>query len=361
MGIFDKFLGGDKSNKSVLGIDISSSSIKVVQAKKSKGRGVLETYGELALGPYTGLEMGRATNLGIDKLSEALIDLLKEAKTTTKEAGVAIPISSSLVNIIKMPNVGEARMKEMIPIEMRKYIPVPVSEVVMDWKIIPKSLIKEDQDDDHVEVFVVSIHQETINRYQEIVKRAGLKVSFFEIEVFSTIRSVIEDSRNPSMIIDFGAGTTKAYIIDDGIVRDSHIINRGSQDINQSLSRSMGLTLKKAEEIKREQGLSIDPKNANNYKISSLVVENILREAGQVLINFEKKFNKIVEKTYLSGGGSLLKGFPEIAKKIIDSEVIIGNPFGKLQYPAFLDNTLKEAGPEFAVSVGVLLRKLEEE
>ena len=133
-GILKMFLG---SNQSVLGIDIGGSSIKVVQIRKKGGRAILETYGELALGPYNGLEVGRATSLPAEKLAEALKDVMREAHVTTTQCGIAIPLQSSLVSIVPMPALPESQLSSMIPLEARKYIPVPISEVTLDWSIIP--------------------------------------------------------------------------------------------------------------------------------------------------------------------------------------------------------------------------------
>ena len=130
----------DKKSKSVLGIDIGSSSIKIVQLSQKKGHAVLETYGELALGPYAGKSVGEATNLPPEKIVEAISDMLKEKEVniTTRVCGVAIPFSSSLMAVIEMPVEPQKQLESMIPIEARKYIPVPISEVALDWYIIPK-------------------------------------------------------------------------------------------------------------------------------------------------------------------------------------------------------------------------------
>src|SRR3989338_8528365 len=127
-----------KGGQSVLGIDIGSSSIKIVQLRKKAGQAILETYGELALGPYSGLEIGRATHLPADKLSEALNDVLRESNTTTKKCGIAIPLSSSMVSLVEMPAVPPSQLSTMIPLEARKYIPVPISEITLDWWVIPQ-------------------------------------------------------------------------------------------------------------------------------------------------------------------------------------------------------------------------------
>jgi type IV pilus assembly protein PilM len=124
-------------DESVIGIDVGTSSIKVVQLRKKKGRAVLETYGELSLGPYAGLALGQVTNLPADKIAEAIKDVLRESNVTSNSAGVSIPFKSSLVSLIELPPVEPKQLQEMIPLEARKYIPVPISEVTMDWWVVP--------------------------------------------------------------------------------------------------------------------------------------------------------------------------------------------------------------------------------
>src|SRR3989344_7652217 len=114
---------------SVIGIDIGSAYLKVVQLRRKVGKAVLETYGELALGPYAGSEIGRATNLPVPALAEALRDLLREAHVTTANGAVAVPFASSLVTTIDMPALSEQELSSAVPIEARKYVPVPISEV----------------------------------------------------------------------------------------------------------------------------------------------------------------------------------------------------------------------------------------
>src|SRR3989338_7293096 len=138
--IFDKILnlniGG--GGKNVLWIDIGSSSIKIVQIKKDKGKAVLENYGELALGPTAGLEVGRATNLPPEKILGAIKDLLQETKINATYGAISIPLSASLLSIIEMPRLDKKKLEAMIPLEARKYIAVPISEVLLDWWVMPE-------------------------------------------------------------------------------------------------------------------------------------------------------------------------------------------------------------------------------
>ncbi len=135
--IFSKILGKTQAGASVLGIDIGASSIKVVQLARKGGQAILKTSGEIALGPYAGTQIGRATKLDATKLAEALKDVLKEANTSTTSSAMTIPMRYSMVSVFKMPKIAGKQLAEMIPIEARKYIPVPIAEVALDWFIIP--------------------------------------------------------------------------------------------------------------------------------------------------------------------------------------------------------------------------------
>ena len=371
--VFESIISRSKGG-SVVGIDLGSSAIKVVQLRKEKGVAILETYGELALGPYGDVEIGRAVKLGNDKLSEALTDLLREASVGSTNAGFSIPFASSLLKLIEMPAVETRQLNKMVPIEARKYIPVPINEVVLDWFIVPDSSravsrpveeSKKDKDKIAVrkkkkEVLLVAIHNEVLNKYNEIVASTHLDTSFFEIEIFSTIRAVIDQGLAPVMVIDIGAATTKVYIVEYGIVRVSHVIKRGSQDVTLGISKSLGISVVRAEEIKREQGLEGSSDNSGVVKVSLLTLDYIFSEADRVLLNYQRKYNKNVSRVILTGGGAIMKGVVDLARKHLESEVLLGDPFAKVDSPAFLDDVLREAGPEFTVALGLALRKLHE-
>lgn len=377
--IFDKILnlniGG--GGKSVLGIDIGSSAIKIVQIKKDKGRAVLENYGELALGPTAGLDVGRATNLPPEKILGAIKDLLQETKINATNGAISIPLSASLLSIIEMPRLDKKKLEAMIPLEARKYIPVPISEVLLDWWVMPERNRDLEETNEKpagagaadppagrqgekLEVLIAAIHNEAINKYQAMKTGAGLSSALFEIEIFSTIRAVIGHDLAPIMILDMGAGSTKLAMIEYGVIRNSpHIINMGSQDITLALSASLGITVTEAEQLKREAGLSTKNVNGKNVNdIISLTLDNIFGEAKRVLINYQKRYNKTVSKIILTGGGVLLKGLPAVATKNFEAEVVLGDPFSKVDTPAFLGSTLQENGPEFAVAIGLALKAM---
>lgn len=366
--IFSKL--SSKNDSSVIGIDIGSSSIKVVQMRRKNGKAILETYGELALGPYAGIEVGRATKLEPDKIVTALNDVLKESNATTKSVALSIPMRQSFVTVIRMPQMQEKQLAQMIPIEARKYIPVPITEVSLDWFVIPKIDPEPDDyegvpDGQHkmpqIEVLVVAIHNDVLQDFSTIISSSQLDASFFEIEMFSTVRAVIETGDNtPIMMCDFGAGATKVYMVERGIIRDSHTINKGSQDITLAISQSIGVAVEFAERLKRNYGKNTREQDEQIKQIIDLNMSPILSEMNTVLVNFQKKYNKNVTKVYLVGGGALLTGLEAQAQQKLSIPVFYGDPFAKLETPAFLEGILKQQGLAFCTAIGIGLRKLHE-
>lgn len=366
---FSKIFSSDKSTKSVLGVDIGSSAIKIVQLKKKGGKAVLETYGAIALGPYANTDIGQVTNLQIDDIVKALLDVMKESNVTTNFGVISIPSSSSLIFTISLPDkISEDKFETVIPIEARKYIPVPISEVTLDWFILPKESESSENNvvdkgvtkvplEDKTEILVVAIHNDILSRYQEILKKTKLDSDSFEMEIFSNIRASFFHELDPVLLIDFGASKTKLSIIEEGVVHVFHVINKGGADITKNISSSLGISFMEAEKIKRNVGLDKGV-NAEVADIVRLSIDFILADANSVVFNYQKKYNKNISKVILAGGGSLTKGFVEKATVNFHADVVFSNPFSKTEAPAFLQPILEVSGPEFNVAVGLALRQL---
>jgi type IV pilus assembly protein PilM len=361
MSFLDSFF--KKEEKSVLGVDIGSSSLKVVQLRRERGQAILETYGELALGPYGGSEVGQATNLSAEQITETLKDLLREAKVTTKNCGVSIPFARSLLTLVKLPYRKDSEEQNtVINLEARKYIPVPVSEVQLDWFIVPEAAPAQFAEaepapkKETIDVLLVAVHNDELSLLQGVVTGAGLSASFYEIEIFSTIRAVVDEQVKPVMVLDVGAGSTKTYIIEHGIVALSHAISVGSQDITRAIAVSGNVSIAAAEAMKKQQGMG----GAGALGSPELVFSRIFSEARRVLMQYETARKKSVTAIVLTGGGGITKELSAYAKGIFSIDVHVADPFAKTSAPAFMRPVLEEIGPEFAVAVGLALRKLEE-
>lgn len=360
MGFFSN-LFGVKKRVSVLGLDIGSSSLKVVQLRRQGGSAVLETYGELALGPYAGSEVGQATNLPAAKIAETLKDLMREANVTTIDAGVSIPFSRSLLTLVELPRrEDQNEQKTIVELEARKYIPVPVSEVQLDWFVIPEPIPEGAEPPAKAKVLIVAVHNDQLSLLQNVVSGAGLEASFYEIEIFSTIRSVVDEPVKPVMVLDIGASATKVYVVEHGVVALSHNIPQGGQDVTRTIASAHGIAVSKAEALKKAHGFG-NGTDVYDRKTIELVFARILQEAKRVQSQYETLNKKTVSSIVLTGGGGVTKELAEYAKTFFATEVKIADPFAKTEAPAFMRPVLQEIGPEFAVAVGIALRKLEEQ
>jgi type IV pilus assembly protein PilM len=361
----------DKSSVSALGVDIGTSAIKIVQLKKKDGKAILETYGSISLGPYGKTEIGSVTNLSTEDISKALVDVMKESNVTVNSGAIAIPSSSSLIFTISLPKnkATESQMSTIVPLEARKYIPVPISEISLDWFVIPEeaevfenNLAKQPVSpvtsmESKIEILIVAIHNDILTKSQEILTNTNLKSDSFELEIFSSIRSSLSHDLSPVLLIDFGASKTKLTIIESGVVRVFHIVNRGSADITKNIAQSLNVSFTEAEKIKRSTGIddTINPKAA---EIAKLSVDYIFSDTNSVVLAYEKKYNKNISKVILTGGGSVLRGLFKYAISSFHMEVVYSNPFSKTEAPAFLQPVLETSGPEFSVALGLALRQL---
>ncbi|MCX6752217.1 MAG: type IV pilus assembly protein PilM [Candidatus Nomurabacteria bacterium] len=367
---FSKLGGG--AGDSAVGIDIGSSAIKVVEIKRKGGKAILETYGAIALGPYDSLDVGRVTNLPVEKIAEAVKEVLKQSGVVNTSGAYSIPVQSSLIFTIELPaQVDDGKISEIVSTEARKYIPVPITEVSLDYFILPQKessfeemanasgIPQKEQAVEKTNVLVVATQNNAISKYRSIVSLCSLIASFFEIEIFSSIRANFEHELSPVLLMDLGASRTKLSIVEFGMVKNHHTIDKGGADITDSISKSLGIPFSEAERMKKEFGLFGNPVEKSLSEIIKIHTDYIFSETNNVLLEYEKRYGRTISKVIFTGGGSLLKGLLEVASNNFRAEIEIGHPFSKVGAPAFLEKVLDAIGPEFAVALGLALRKLQ--
>ncbi len=343
-----------KKDTAVVGVDIGSSAIKIVQLRDKNGVATLETYGELQLGPYEGVEIGRQTRLRVDKLTEAFVDILREAAASARKVSIAISYNSSFNTIVTMPTDDSQRITEMIPIEARKYVPVPLSDVTLDW--FPVSTHSAEAKT--TKVLLAAIHNEALSRYEVMVKGVELGIHYMEIELFSTIRSVVAQEDETVAIIDLGASSTKLYLVHKGIVGKTHSISMDGVELTQEISNLLKIDFRQAEEYKRTIGIK-DPDAPLSRALTTILGKGF-HEIQKMITLYEAEDARTVSKVILTGGGALLQGLVPYMRDVFSKEILLADPFAKVAYPAFLEDTLRDAGPSFAAAVGVALNNLTE-
>ncbi len=365
---FSSLLGTKKSDIAV-GIDIGTSSIKVVQLKNDNGRAVLDTYGALAIGQYAESgSVGQVANLDAQTIAKALTDVLAETHITSKNVVLGLPSVSCIIFILQLPEEVEERdFGVVIPNEAKKFIPVPLTDVSLDWYIIPRRedsgsesrALSESGGEAKISILVVATLNETLVKYTEIMQKADLPMNSLEIEVFSHIRSVLTRELFPVLIVDIGASKTKLSIVEHGVVETFRLVNKGSQDMTLAISHSLEYSFDKSESIKKEFGIIPSVEHPQVTDILKTHLADIFQETNATILAYEKRYNKNIGKIIFTGGGALTKGLLDYAKQSFSAELVVADPFSKVDAPVFLQGVLKTTGPEFSVALGLALKQLQ--
>lgn len=350
--------------KNFLGIDIGISSIKIVELSKKGNKRALENYGEadtsLTHGSPFKSYQENSLILSDRNIAKAIFSICGEMKTSAKEVSFSIPDFSTFFTNFKIPTMSENEIPEAIKYEVRPYIPLPLSEITLDWIITGGEVGKTP-----IDMLVVAIPNDIIGQYQEIAKISNLKLKSLEPEVFSLARIVARNGEKGVIgIIDIGSRSTTCSVMGNGTLKMSHSFNIAGNELTERLSNSLGIDYDKAEELKRECGLSIDKKiNINGYQdirgILTPSIDMILDQAKKVFRKFYQEKGEEIEKVVLSGGMSWLPGLKEYLFVEFKKEVAILNPFLNISYPSVLKDALIKKGPFYAVSVGLALKGLE--
>jgi type IV pilus assembly protein PilM len=340
-----------------IGLDIGTSSVKVVQLRREKDKIILDTYGEVALGPYAGMKIGQGVNLGEEKLAEAVADLFKEAKVTARNTVVAIDPAAAYVSLVKVPKVTDEALRTMMPIEARKYIPIPLTEVQMDWWHVP-STVKFGVNDQNLSIVLAAVNNNTLTAYDKLVKKLELKNVEYEIHGYSLLRSSPTHTHKMVMYVDIGAQNTTLSLVFQGIVLDMHVITRGSQDSTTQLAKALSVPLDIAEDTKRTFGYKGDVSNPYVKDVMELSSYPLFGEVARLSLMYERKYNQSIEGIILAGGGSRIPGMLSAYSKTVHIAGRLVTPFEQVQVPEFLSEMIERIGPSYAAALGCALKKL---
>jgi len=357
-----------KKPKSCLGIDIGTSSIKVVQLKKAEGRFKLETYGELQTYGYLERLNDPFQTKSLKMLESQVVEMIgkiiKESDVSTNNVVASIPVFSSFIVVINMPPMSEKELSQALSYEARRHIPIPLSEVTTEWKVVNKEVagLSKDGKKDlfNFRVLLIAVPKEVIAKYLRIAKALNLKLLALELESFSYIRSLIGNDKSVSCILDFGARSTSFTIVDKGFIQASHSLDVAGRELTRALSHGMGVSFRRAEMYKKEKGLDHHEIMADKgmKDILFTIVDKIAVEMERIIDNYQKNTKRKVSKLVLSGGSGNLIGLKEHLVKELNVDVAIGNPWSRVAYPSFIESTIKEIAPRFAVATGLAMREI---
>jgi len=351
--------------KKSLGIDIGTSSIKIVELSRRGERRKLENYGEIAASvlyqkPFRTFEKSTLL-LSSQDVSRAIKAVMEEAKIKTRRTVFSIPDFSSFFTSFELPPMTEAELPQAVRYEARQHVPLPLAEVTLDWQVIEGRV--SDQKKTKLKILLVAVPNEVINQYRKIAEISRLKLLALEAEVFGLLRSLIQEEKKVVLLVDIGAQSTTSSIVEKGRLKMSYSFDMSGNELTEVISKGLGVDYKTAENLKEKYGiiaaLSTESPAPEVRQILLPLIDVILKEIEKISQNFYQTEGKEIQKIILAGASALLPGLKFYFQNHFKKEIEIANPFSNLFSPPILEKTLKEMGSSYAIAVGMALRGLE--
>lgn len=360
-----------------LGVDVGTSSVKVAELEKEDNYIKLANYGLVDGSDFFGSVTNGSTVPSGLKISEndiALVvrQLLEAAKIKTELAVMSVPIFSSFLTVMELPNLSQKELENAVPFEARSYIPVPLAEVVLDWLVIPSapgaSLSKPAENttgsppaaaQNKINVLLIAVPKEVVAKYQRIASGAGLKLAALESESFSLARSLAGNDSGAVLLADMGARSSNLTILNGGYIFMSHSADLSGKEITKVIGHSLNVDASRAEELKKTSGVAAAASGKGLAQVIAPFVDRLVNEIERMDDLFFKKEGKKIEKVILTGGTANMPGVAEYLSRKLGLVVTIGNPFGRVKFEPALDQILRrDLGSTLSVSVGLAMREL---
>jgi type IV pilus assembly protein PilM len=343
--------------KDVVGLDIGSSSIKLVELREGKGGFKLQN---LAISPLPPEAIVDGALMDSVTIINTIRDLIATSKTKIKEVVTSVSGHSVIVKKITLPLMTEAELEESIQWEAERYIPFDINDVNIDFHISGASA----ENPEVMDVVLVAAKKDIINDYISVTMESGLNPVIIDIDPFAlenmlAINYEMEKDETVA-IANVGASVTNINILRNNITSFTRDIFKGGNQITEEIQRQLHIDYEEAEKTKvgSKVDLSSQPIIQSVLKAAS---ESLAIEIGNSLDFFHSTttYEKIA-KLYLSGGGSKIKDFDIALQQHIGIPVEVVNPFKKIDYSGknFDLEYLREIGPLMAVGVGLASRKV---
>lgn len=344
------------TNSSYVGIDIGTTSIKAVQLAKEAGKIKLVSYG------FSENKKSELNDWQKDTQYAAKVinDIRKNSGMTCDSAISALPTFSVFSSVLNLSNVTKKDVSSAVHWEAKKVIPLPLEEMILDWKKIDNSQLDKKSSSNNMRVLLTGAPRTLVRKYIEIFKETHMTLLSLETETFSLIRSLLGNDKSTIMIVEIGASTTDVSIIDNGIPMLNRSIDVGGLTITNAISKLLNIGVDRAEQFKYDLGISsLESEDDQIPKTITDTIAPVINEIKYAINLFQSKNNKNTEKVILTGGSALMPNLSNYLAKILDMKVIVGDPWARISYPLDLKPLLNEIGPRMAVAIGLAMREIE--
>ena len=343
----------------LVGLDISSSAVKLLELSKSGSRYRVESYAVEPLPPNSVVEKNITD---VEAVGEAIRRAVKRSGTRTRHAAVAIAGSSVITKIIPMPaGMSEDEMENQIEFEADQYVPYPLEEVNLDFEVLGPS----EKNPDTVDVLLAACRSENVDMRNAACETGGIETQVMDVESFASENAFVfltdhlseHGAGKTVAVIDVGATMTTLNVMHDMksiYTRDTVF---GGKQLTEEIMRRYGLSYEEAGMAKRQGGLP------ENYQTDVLepFKEAMAQQASRSLQFFYSSSpHSKVDHVILAGGSATIPGIDELIQERLGVETSIANPFASMSLSARVKpQTLSNDAPALLIACGLALRSFD--
>ncbi|MGB3611683.1 MAG: pilus assembly protein PilM [Cellvibrio sp.] len=348
----------EKKAKPVLGLDISSTSVKLLELSRHGDRYRVETYAVRALPPNAVVEKNINDQEAVAEVIKAVV---KQSKTKLKHVAVAVAGSAVITKVIDMPaGLSDDAMETQISLEADQYIPFPLEEVAIDFEVQGESPRNPDQ----VEVLLAACRRENVEMRANVLELADLTPEKVDVEAYSMERAYeliadqLEDQDGQVVaIIDIGATMTTLSVLVDGKTVYTREQLFGGKQLTEEIQRRYGLSMEEAGLAKKQGGLPDDYETEVLGPFKEAVVQQVTRS---LQFFFSASQYNDVDYIVLAGGVASMDGLVGLIEEKLGTQTVVANPFAGMSVSSRVNAVaLANDAPSLMIATGLAMRSFD--
>jgi len=343
----------------VLGVDISSSSVKLLELSKHGDRYRVESYAVEPL-PVDAVVEKNITN--VEAVGEVLKRVVSKSRTSVKNVAVAVSGSAVITKVIQMDSgMNEFEMEDQIALEADQYIPYPLDEVAIDFEVQGPS----EDNPERVDVLLAACRKENVDVREDVMEIADLNTKVVDVEAYALERAyaLIEpqlDSQGEELVVavvDIGATMTTLSVLAEGQTVYTREQIFGGKQLTEEIQRRYGLSVEEAGLAKKQGGLPDDYEEEVLMPFREAVVQQVARA---LQFFFGASQYNVVDYVVLAGGTSSIQGLTEMVEEKTGTPTLVANPFANMSVGSRVNaSALGNDAPSLMIACGLAMRSFD--
>ena len=346
-----------KPSKGLVGVDISSTTVKLLELSVKNGRYWVESYAVMPLPENSVVEK---SILNPEAVADALERVVNLANPHTTHVAIAVPTSMVIHKIIEMDaDMSDEEREVQIRMDAEQYIPFPLDEVSLDFEVLPDRLANPNR----VNVLLVATRTENVDNRVEVLELAGLVAKVADVEsyamerAFSVFADTLPMGANTVGILDIGHTMTTLSVMQKGKIIYTREQVFGGRQLTQDVQSRYGLSFEEAGRAKKERTLPDD----YDTEVLEPFLDAVVQQAARSLQFFfsSSQFNEI-DHILLAGGIANIPGLAKLLQQKLGYRVTIANPFLQMGFSPQIDiKKIENDASSLMVACGLALRSFD--